>query len=486
MTAFTQARRLTRAHRSAGTLVDRYTILFGVTVAFGLIAAPLLAVVRGLSSGQAHPERTVLAASVVLLAVTGLTQLARVVGPLVLPPSDAHWLLLSPLPRRAVLTRIAVSLAASATVVGSAVGLTALAVVGTPNTLTTGAAAVTGASTVLILAVATVSWQATRAAWPRIALGAAFAVGEGSAIAWALGLRTSPPSPSTGIVVLATLVLLSLATSLSWYAWRRLRGFPAAAVVDASQRLGSAADATIGLEPFHLSLVAEDRYWVARRLRSRGWPRLRPPWAVALADARLLARRPGRLAVLAAAVAWPALLAVMISGRHIAVILLLGAGTLTAAAAGLAALRRDIADPALRQMLGIDPTAVDAARLVLPGLLGGGWLTAALICGSVLGVLPPGPWWVFGPLAAPAVAVAARRLARRGPIDHTSTLVVMPMTGSQLPTGWLLWTVKGLDVAVGGTLPVLLALATGQLTVPWVGAQLVASALVLAVAIRSR
>ncbi|NUT23896.1 MAG: hypothetical protein HOV77_32435 [Hamadaea sp.] len=486
MTALAQARRLTRAHRPAGTLTDRYTLFFGLAVALGLIAAPLLPVVRGLSSGQTHPERAVLAASMLLLAVTGVAQVARVIGPLFLPPSDAHWLLLTPLPRRAVLTRVALLLALTAAVLGSLLGVATLAAVGTPNALVTGAAATAGAATMLTLTVATVRWQASRAKWPRIVLSAAFVVGEGFAIAWALGLRMTPAMPATSTVVMATGALLILVTMLIWYAWRSLRDFPAAAVVQASQRLGSAADATIGLDPFHLSLVAEDRYWTSRRMRSRGWPRLRPQWLAALADARTLARRPGRLAVLAAAVAWPTLLALMTSGQHIAVILLLGAGTLSAAAAGLATLRRDVADPSLRRMLGVDPAAADAARLALPGLLGGGWLTAALICGTVMGILPPGPWWAFGPLAAPVIAVAARRLARRGPIDHTSTLIVMPMTGSQLPTGWLLWSFKGLDVAVLGTLPALLALATARVTAFALFAQLALSALVLAVALRSR
>jgi hypothetical protein len=74
-------------------------------------------------------------------------------------------------------------------------------------------------------------------------------------------------------------------------------------------------------------------------------------------------------------------------------------------------------------MVDVHEDGVNAARLLVPGFLGGGWLTAALACGSLTAALPLGPWAADG---------SGRRRSRTadgppGTIDHTSTPVVMPV-----------------------------------------------------------
>jgi hypothetical protein len=77
---------------------------------------------------------------------------------------------------------------------------------------------------------------------------------------------------------------------------------------------------------------------------------------------------------------------------------------------------------------------------------------------SLAGALPPGPWWLLGAGAAPALAAGALRMARRGPIDHASVPIVLPLSMIAVPTGWLVWGLSGLDLAAPGCAVLLRAL----------------------------
>jgi hypothetical protein len=90
----------------------------------------------------------------------------------------------------------------------------------------------------------------------------------------------------------------------------------------------------------------------------------------------------------------------------------------------------------------------------LPTLLAAAWLAIAL----TLSYPDRSWWWLLGVAAAPSIAVGAMRMAGRGPLDHTWVPLVMPMSGSWIPTGWLIWSLTGLDAAVTGCLPLLLCL----------------------------
>ncbi|HEX6685110.1 MAG TPA: hypothetical protein VF062_20130, partial [Candidatus Limnocylindrales bacterium] len=250
--------------------------------------------------------------------------------------------------------------------------------------------------------------------------------------------------------------------------------------------------------PSDFSRAAEDRYWRGRRLRSRPWPRLPAPLLLAWPDWRMLGRRPGRLALIAASAAIPAALSgtipaaipalsaaipaalsgtipaaasaalpAAIPGPPGAVVVLFGL-SLAVAAAGTTTLRRQPRAPMTRP--------VRVARTLLPMVLAAAWLSTALALGFGPRYMP------LGIAAAPVVAVAAMRMARRGPIDHTSVPIVMPMSGSWIPTGWLTWSYTGLDVAVPGCLPMLLALfGTGVQPTAALAGQLIAGATVLGV-----
>jgi hypothetical protein len=64
--------------------------------------------------------------------------------------------------------------------------------------------------------------------------------------------------------------------------------------------------------------------------------------------------------------------------------------------------------------------------------------------------------WLFGPLAAPALAAAALRMARKAPVDHA--MPVIDTAGGAIPTGPLLWALTGVDLALLGCLPAFVAL----------------------------
>ncbi|NRQ38292.1 hypothetical protein HII36_41670, partial [Nonomuraea sp. NN258] len=155
-------------------------------------------------------------------------------------------------------------------------------------------------------------------------------------------------------------------------------------------------------------LRAVSRLWAAFRLRavSRLWAVSRLPaalrggsasWlgaascpaplALAWHDWRRVGRRPGRLAVMFALAALPAVLALAGGGPTV-----LGAsvlvGALAVAVSGTSGARRDADNPALARLLGVGPRAALAARAILPGLLGGLWAAAALTGLTLAGGLP--------------------------------------------------------------------------------------------------
>jgi hypothetical protein len=244
-----------------------------------------------------------------------------------------------------------------------------------------------------------------------------------------------------------------------------LAGAPAPAIVAASQRLGTAVNATVALQPSDFTRAAEDRYWRGRRLRSRPWPGfLPPPLLMAWPDWRMLGRRPVRLALIAGSAAIPTLL------HGTAAIVVLFGLSLVAAAAGATSIRRGIAFGSSAAVTAAGATSIRrgiafgrpagaglvAARLgfaCLPSLLAGAWLAGALALAH-----PGTSYWLAGLAAAPCVAVGTMRMAGRGPIDHASVPIVMPMSGSWIPTGWLIWSFTGLDVALPGCLPLLWSL----------------------------
>ncbi|WP_309240217.1 DUF6297 family protein [Actinomadura sp. J1-007] len=467
-------RGLVRSRRRERTWTDRYTILFGAAVAF-VLAAPAAGRAVGAVPGAADPARAGAGLALIALLVAGALAAARAFGPVALSPADAAWLLLSPLPRRAVLRRSALILLAVSAVAGVALGVALLAALGAPDhatlrllaALAVGAATAVGGTSAAVLAQASHRWDAWLLAAIGVALAAAAlaavtSMGPGRHLTTAIA---AAPVPAW----LAAASASAAAAAVAARAWTALGRIPARVLLDASTRSGNATAAALNLDPATLTWIAEDARWRGRRLRSRPWPaafgpvRVRGALAVAWQEWRRLSRRPVRLALLAAACAVPALTARAFAPHAHAVpaaaVAVLAAGALAAAAAATTGARRDADDPALARLTRAPRRAVLAARALLPALLGGAWLTLALTALNAAGALPPGPWWPFGALCAPALAAGALRMARRRPVDHALPVLLSPI--GSLPTGPLLWALTGADLAALGCAPALQALADG-------------------------
>ncbi len=193
-----------------------------------------------------------------------------------------------------------------------------------------------------------------------------------------------------------------------------------------------------------------------RRQRRWGW--VRGPWqAVVAADLAVLARSPWRWGQLAIGTALP-VLAARTRGLGevpglVAVAVVLGWG-LAAVALGEPS-RRAHGSPAADRALPAGSRDVVRARAVVP-LVG-----LALVCGVSAGAVGLGwEWALLGVLTAPAWAGAAVRGGYRPELDWSGPVVSSPM--GAVPTGVGATLVRGPDLGVLGTVPLVIALLLGE------------------------
>ncbi|MFG1696404.1 DUF6297 family protein [Nonomuraea sp. NPDC049309] len=489
------------------SLIDRYVSGFCLLMAIVILGQPLAGVFAGLAE-PVDPDRMGAGVALLALALCGFLAGARAAGPVLLTAPDASWLLLSPLSRRHLLARPVRTLGLVVLAAGLLFGVGLLAVLGAPDhlvwrvlaALVLGVAATVGGTALAVLGQTgrpaplgqaarqpgqlgqtTRPWQLGQVqAWQLWLTGVMAALLVLAAVAVTGRLRTvltavahaplaAPAAAVAGAVVAAALP--------AWHAWRSLDRIHARTLLAASTRAGHVANATAALDPGALTWIAEDNHWRARRLTSRRWPALPAPLALAWQDWRRLARRPGRLALIAGTAALPAILAQAGAPMAVPAIAVLMGGLAVAATATSGA-RRDADNPALARLIGTPFRATLAARAVLPAVLSGVWATAALLLSS-----PVGTVWLFGPLLGPALAAGALRMARREPVDHTMPVIETP--GGALPTGPLRWAATGPDLALAGSLPALVALTSpGVPPAPCLAAQAVWGAVVLAAYVR--
>ncbi|MET7329947.1 DUF6297 family protein [Nonomuraea sp. NPDC005650] len=464
--------------RTRAGLLDRYVAGFGLAMLAAVLGQPLSTLFQGLA-GAAGPARMSAGTALLALALAGFLAAARAAGPVMLPAADASWLLPSPLNRRHLLGRTARVLAVVAVAAGLLLGLGLIAVLGAPDqlvwrllgALALGVSATAGGMALAVLGQASQSWQVWLTS-AMVALLVVAVVTVSGQLRTVLAVAASAPLPAVAVAAAAATALSAL---LVRQAWASLDRIPTRTLVTASTRAGHVANAAVGLDPDALTWIAEDNHWRARKLRSRPWPSLPAPFALAWHDWRRVGRRPGRLAVMFAMSALPAVLA-QAGGAPVTLGAAVLAGSLAVAVVSVSGARRDSDNPALSRLIGIRRRHALAARAMLPMLLSGAWATLALAGLSVSGALPGA--WLFGPLMAPALAAAALRMARRSPVDHSMPIIDTP--GGAIPTGPLRWAFTGVDLAVLGCLPAVAALLSppGPLG-GFLAAQAAVSALVL-------
>lgn len=428
---------------------DRYTTLLAIAVVLAVVGQPVASLLGDLAH-QADPRRVGSGLALVAVAYAGYLALVRMAGPVVLGAADASWRLLSPLPRRTVLGRTARTLLVVSVLGGLVLGVALVSVLGAPDllplrltaALVAGLGAGLGGMALGVLGQAFPTWDTRLQALIALTLAAAVLLavsGSGRTLA-------ALPAGLTGALACC---VAAVAAFLVRRAWTALDRVPARTILAASARSGRVAQATVTLDPDALTWAVEDNHWRGRALRSRRWP-VTGAWTLAWQEVRRAGRRPVRLAVLAGAAALP-VLAVTAGLPRVAAALTV-TGALVAAASVTSGARRDGDNPALLRMLAVGSRTALAVRSLPPALLGACWL------GAALAVLGAGAWWpLFGLACGPVLAVAALRMARRRPVDHSMPVIDTP--GGAIPTGPLLWALTGVDLALLGCVPALLALA---------------------------
>ncbi|MCF6469551.1 hypothetical protein FAF44_14290 [Nonomuraea sp. MG754425] len=477
--------------RARTGVVDRYTSAFGLLMFVAVAGRPVTEMFAGLA-GPVDPARSGAGMALLALGLAAFLAAARAAGPVLLPSSDASWLLLSPLNRRQVLARSARLLALVALAAGVLLGVMLVAVLGAPDelvwrvlgALVAGVSATVGGMALAVLGQASQTWQV----WLTCAIGVLLAlalVAVTGQLRTVAAIAAGAPLPALTAAMSGAALFSGLLVRQAWTALDRI---PTRKLLASSTRAGHVASAATMLDPGVLTWIAEDNHWRARKLTSRRWPSLPGPFALAWHDWRRLARRRGRLAAMAGTAALPAVLA-QAGGPPAALGAAVLAGALAVASLSTSGARRDADNPALARLAGVGPRQALAARAVLPGLLAGAWAALALT-GLALTSGPltaetataldgTGVWWLFGPLAAPALAAAALRMARRDPVDHSMPVLDTP--SGPVPTGPLFWAATGPDLALLGCLPTAVALVLQPAApAPFLVAQGVLSVVVLA------
>nr|WP_279590952.1 DUF6297 family protein [Modestobacter marinus] len=418
------------------------------------------------------------AAAVALSLAAGLTALFARLGPVSATPAAAAWWLPLPAGRRGLLRgelRRAVGLAVAA----------ALAV-GVPVVLAwsrTPAGVLAGLAAGALLPGAAVGVLVVRQAggggrWVPPVAGAVTALAlVGPAVAGCVvaGLGVDLPDVAGGWLpapVATGLLggLLVVAVLCLALADRRLADLSAGALRASGETAQYATASVFSLDTRELGRALGTT--VRRPRRPLAWRWVRRPWqAVVAGDLAVLARSPWRWGQLAAGAALP-VLAARTEGLAelpalVAVTVALGWGT-AATSLGEPS-RRAVAAPAADRALPLGGAAVVWARAVVPvAVLAGVCGVSALLVGQGAGA--PAAWLALGAATAPAWAGAAVRAGYRPDLDWSGPVLASPM--GAVPVGVSSTLVRGPDVGLLGTAPVALALLLGA--VPWwlVGAAL--------------
>ncbi|MEN3612687.1 DUF6297 family protein [Plantactinospora sp. ZYX-F-223] len=458
-----------RAGTRPGGYAERaYLWLLAVLIGGAVLAGNAPRLVALLTQG-----RPVTPAPGILLAV-GLLWYAAVLlgaarlGPLAAAPARLGWLLPSPTSRRGLLRPTAFAVLALATVAGLLHGgFVAWASV-TPTelpVLLAGGIAGLALGGLAILAQTFTDGASVLLERSALVLGAVAAAltvlapsGRFTAAA-ALGPWAWPQAAADGMSPGALAAVGVAAVGVAALALLRLDRVRLASLAAGGTLAQTVSTGVVTLDLGTAARAVEERRWAGRSPRRTGLPRLPGRFAVLAHDVTALRRSPGRLALAAAALLPPALLAGIAGpGPVLAGTWLLcgfvALGTVTGNA------RRDRDLPALGRLLGLSGRALLTGRLVLPVAVGAGWAAGslALLAGDLPGAGPA--WLLLGAVAGPGLAVGALRAARRGAVRHDLPPLVTPM--GMVPTGPLHRLVTGVDLGLLCTLPVLLALGTGD------------------------
>jgi len=402
----------------------------------------------------------------VLLAAAALAALAGLaarLGPTSVSAPQAGWLLPLPVGRRSLLRTAALRWPALAAVLGAPCGAALALALGAEVSAAVLLAAVglgAAAAGGLVLLVALVQPDARAHRLTRLVFDAALAAVPAAGLV--LAVTGAPTHSPTGTLVPVAAAAALLAAVLALVVERRSAQVPDAALRARGAVGGEALVAVLSLDVRALGRALAEESDRARRKRSWAFAwlarvplHLRGPLALVTSDAVLVLRTPRHLGQIVAAACLPVLALTLQGPPRWTVALTALASAFAAGSAAAEGSRRAQYNPVLDGLLPLGETQVRRARLVVPFVGVAGW---ALVAFAAVAWRYGGgaPWLLLGLLAAPAWAAGAVRAAYRTMPNFTLPMVASPM--GALPTGTVGLILKGPDVALGFTLPVLLAL----------------------------
>ncbi|WP_143028727.1 DUF6297 family protein [Quadrisphaera sp. DSM 44207] len=404
---------------------------------------------------------TLLLALATLAALAGL---AARLGPVSLSAPEAAWWLPLPADRRSLLRPAVLRWPAAAAVLGAPLGAaTALALAPAPGLRVLALSAVAGAGTAsaVVLGLGLAQAGPTTARRARTAADVALGAVPLAGVLLALAGAELPAPVEDGVLAAAAAAVL-LAGVLAAVLDRRSCLIRDAALRERGSVTGQALEAVLSLDTRALGRALTERTQRSQRRTSASMPWLaraprawRPALALITSDALLLARTPRHLVQLAAT-ACLAVAAVAVAQPS--PWLTVGAVLVGAYAAALATAdgaRQAQVVPVLDALLPLGQHAVRRCRLVVPTLVLVGW--SLVVFAAVAGRSPGGgEWLLLGALAAPVWAAAAVRAAYRALPDFAGPLVSTPM--GAVPPGAGAVLAQGPDLAVVGSVPVVVAL----------------------------
>ncbi|MCW2566162.1 MAG: hypothetical protein JWN54_259 [Mycobacterium sp.] len=463
------------ARRHDGTPRTERAYLVGLTVLVG--AAVVGGVLRPLLDDLAAPHGGVPRAAPGTLLALGavgygvLLWVSSRVGPVSGGRATLALLATSPLPRGGLLRPTVAAILAVASVLGGVHGLLVVAVLKPPPGAAAAAVVTAAAGAVLTMAAVVVVQSVARR--PAVLLAGA------GVVSWVFAALVLVVAPGNRLLRLAwwsgpwgwplamahsgaggTWAVVAAAAIGAGLALGRVARIPLGALAAGSAAVETAAAGAVALDPGLALRASEERSWAGRRPARTGLPHLTGTGVVLAHDLRTLGRTPGRVLAMVGIAGVPALL-VGVVGHGLLLAAAWAACGLVATGLFTANARRDQDMPQLGRLLGFTPGRLLAARAIVPAAVGAVYAALSLALVAPAG-LPGWAWWwaVLGVAAGPALAVAALRSARRGPVRHHYPPLVTPV--GLIPTGPLLWLVAGPDLGVFLLLPVIAALRSGH------------------------
>ncbi|GAA3617948.1 hypothetical protein GCM10022223_38320 [Kineosporia mesophila] len=424
-----------------------------------------------------------------IAAVAAFVGLVTRLGPLSLSGAESTWWLPLPVDRRSLLRPAAYRWPGIGLVVGAVCGAAISFAMPAGPAAMAGTTALFAALTVtLVITAGRLQSRPTAHRAIRVAADLVTAGVPLFGILMALS-RTAPPG-TTWIALPVAVVLLVVAIGLAVSWDRRLGDVHAVSLRHSGAVTDEALVAVLSLDTRALGRALAVRTESPRRARSstmrwltrvpRAW---RPQAALITSDVLLFLRTPRQPVQVLVALGLPVLGLLVPDPGPASTIVLLLIGAYLASLATVEGARRAQISPGLDAAFPIGQRDVRLTRMALPIVVMEFWF---IVITAVLGWRFGDPaWWVLlGMLSAPAWAAAAVRGAYRPNATFGGPTITSPM--GALPPGLASSAVKGPDIAVIGSVPIVVALILGSTHPELLSLQVLLSGIAVAVALHQK